>query len=68
MIKIGATQKLFVQNTLFFGLEKIDSRKSRFFKNPNRLRFEILVKAKKVRLDVTISKKNPKKGIFSATI
>ena len=39
-----------------------------FFLNLNRWRYEILIKSKKFRLDVTISKKqkNPKKVIFSA--
>ena len=58
-IKISATKIIFSKH-FFFGLEKIVSRKTRFFLNPNRSRYEILVKTKKFRLDVTISKKQEK--------
>ena len=49
-----------IQKKSFFCPTKIISQKSRVFLNQNLWRYEILVKTKKFRLDVTISEKQEK--------
>jgi len=63
--KISKKQK--IRRRHYFSLRKINSLKTRFVLNQNRSRYVILVKTKKFRHNVTVSKNNKeqKKAIFS---